>query len=121
MVKIDGDVRHKAPTHKQDGAPARVQHPQGLVLAGGEDPGAVPVPAGAVDEVRVHAVHPDHRLPPRHVPQDHHVVAACRQSQHQDCCCHFPAARQCLCFKRAREQRAEGYRGNGERELCGAV
>lgn len=60
--------------YKEDGALAWVQHSQGLVLAGGEDPGAVPVPAGVVDEVRVHAVDPHHRLSSSHVPQDHHVI-----------------------------------------------
>lgn len=64
-------------TYKEDGALARVQHPHGLVLAGGENPGAVPVPAGAVDEVSVHAVDPHHRFATSHVPQDHHVITAC--------------------------------------------
>lgn len=63
-------------TYMEDGALARVQHPQGLVLAGGENPGAVTVPAGAVDEVGVHAVDPHHRVATSHVPQDHHVIAA---------------------------------------------
>lgn len=67
-------------TYTDDGALAWVQHPQGLVLAGGENPGAVPVPAGAVDEVSVHAVDPHRRLPAGHVPQDHHVIAACRDA-----------------------------------------
>lgn len=64
-------------TYTEDGPLAWVQHPQGLVFAGGEDPGAVPVPAGAVDEVGVHGVHAHDRLPPSHVPQDQHVIAAC--------------------------------------------
>lgn len=63
-------------TYIEDGALARVQHPQGLVLAGGENPGAVPVPAGTVDEVSVHAVDPHHRVATCHVPQDHHVITA---------------------------------------------
>lgn len=64
-------------THVENGALARVQHSQGLIFAGGEDLGAVSVPAGAVDEVSVNAVDPHHGLPAGHVPQDHHVIAAC--------------------------------------------
>ena len=64
-------------TYSDDGALAGVQHPQHLVLAGREDLGAVPVPAGAVDEVGVDGVDPHHRLAARHVPQDDHVVTAC--------------------------------------------
>lgn len=67
-------------THNEDGALAWVQHTHGLVLAGGENLGAVPVPAGAVDEVGVNAVHPHHGLPAGHVPQDQHVVAACEHT-----------------------------------------
>lgn len=64
-------------TYDEDGALAWVQYPHGLVLAGGENLGAVPVPAGAVDEVGVYGVDPHHRLPTGHVPQDHHVITAC--------------------------------------------
>lgn len=77
-----GDQQSKEEgTHKENGALARVQNPQSLVFAGGEDLGAVPVPAGAVDEVGVHAVEPHHRLPAHHVPQDHHVVAGWKWSE----------------------------------------
>lgn len=69
-------------THKQDGALPRVQHSQPLVLAGGEDPGSVPVPAHAVDHVCVHAVDPHHGLAAGHVPNDHHVIAAWRGGGH---------------------------------------
>ena len=67
-----------AAPHRDHGALAGVQDTQGLVLAGGQDLGAVPVPAGAVDEVGVHGVHPHHLLSAGHVPQDQYVVAACR-------------------------------------------
>lgn len=69
--------RPEEETYNEDGALAWVQHSQALVLAGGENLGAVPVPAGAVDEVSVYAVDPHHRLPTSHVPQDHHVITAC--------------------------------------------
>lgn len=69
--------RSEEETHNENGALAWIQHTQSLVFAGGENLGAVPVPAGAVDEVSVHAVNPHHRLGARHVPQDHHVITAC--------------------------------------------
>ena len=68
-------------TYSDDSALARVQQPHGLVLAGGEDLGAVPVPAGAVDDISVHGVDPHCCLATGHVPQDHHVIAACRGAQ----------------------------------------
>lgn len=71
--------RCKCETYKEHGAFAWVQHTQGFVFAGGENPGSVHVPAGAVDEVGVHAVDPHHRLPTSHVPQNHHVIAACEE------------------------------------------
>lgn len=70
-------VRSYRETYNDDGALAWVQHPHGLVLAGGENLGAVLVPAGAVDEVRVNTVDPHHCLPTSHIPQDHHVITAC--------------------------------------------
>lgn len=77
MVVTERDSEGRSEeTYIEDGALARVQHPQGLVLAGGENPGAVPVPAGAVDEVSVHGVDPHHRVATSHVPQDHHVITA---------------------------------------------
>lgn len=76
-----GERQQKEETYNEDGALAWVQHPQGLVLAGGENPGAVPVPAGAVDEVSVYVVNPYHRLPTGHVPQDHHVITACMEKK----------------------------------------
>lgn len=69
--------RSEEETYDEDGALAWVEHSHGLVLAGREDLGAVPVPAGAVDEVSVHGVDPHHGLPASHVPQDHHVITAC--------------------------------------------
>lgn len=63
-------------TYKQDGSLVGVQDSQLLVLAGGEDSGSVPVPAGAVDHVSVDAVDPHHGLAAGHVPQDDHVIAA---------------------------------------------
>lgn len=78
IVLFDDKLRwSEEDTHGENGALAWVQHTQGLVFAGGENLGAVPVPAGAVDEVSVHAVDPHHRLGARHVPQDHHVIASC--------------------------------------------
>ena len=71
-------MRVRACAYRDHGALAWVQDTQGLVLAGGQDLGAVPVPAGAVDEVCVDRVHPHHLLPAGHVPQDQHVVTACR-------------------------------------------
>lgn len=66
----------KRRTYKQDGSLAGVQDSQLLVLAGGEDSGSVPAPAGAVDHVGVDAVDPHHGLATGHVPQDDHVIAA---------------------------------------------
>lgn len=67
-------------THREDGALAGVQQTQSLVFAGGEDPGSVAVPAGAVDHVRVH-IDPHHRLPTGHVPKDDDVVTACKVNE----------------------------------------
>jgi len=64
-------------TYNEDGALAWVQHPHGLVFARGKNPGAVPVPAGAVDEVSMYAVDPHDCFAPCHVPQDHDIIAAC--------------------------------------------
>lgn len=73
--------REEAETYNEDGALAWVQDSHSLVLAGGENLGAVAVPAGAVDEVGVYAVDPHHWLPTSHVPQDHHVVTACMDTK----------------------------------------
>lgn len=64
-------------THKENGALARVQQTQSLVFTGGEDPGAIPVPAGAVYHVRVH-INPHRCLPTSHIPKDNDVVTACK-------------------------------------------
>lgn len=75
--------QYKEKTYMEDGALAWVQHTQSFVLARGQNPGAVPVPAGAVDQISVYAVDPHHRFPARHVPQDHHVITACQQNKPQ--------------------------------------
>lgn len=69
--------KERKETHKDNGALARVQQTQSLVFTGGEDPGAVPVPAGAVYHVGVH-INPHHRLPTSHIPKDNDVVTACK-------------------------------------------
>lgn len=69
--------KEKSCTHIDYGALAGVKHSQFLVLAGSEDLRAVSVPAGAVDQIRVHWVNADHCLSTSHVPQDDHVITAC--------------------------------------------
>ncbi len=78
---LKGGKEEEEGTYDEDGALAWVQHPHSLVLAGGENPGAVPVPAGTVDEVSVYTVDPHHGLPTSHVPQDHHVITGCRDTR----------------------------------------
>ena len=73
---MEGGSRKVKGSYSDDGALARVEQAQRLVLAGGEDLCAIPVPADAVDEVSVLGVHPHHGLPAGHVPQDHHVITA---------------------------------------------
>lgn len=59
-----------------DGASPRVQDPDLLVFARGEQLRAVPVPAGRVYQVGV-AVDDDGGLASAHVPQDDQVVRSC--------------------------------------------
>lgn len=73
-------IRKILGAYLEEGALPWVQHPHLFVLAGREDPGAVPVPADAVDDISVYAVDPQHLLSTRHVPQDHHVITACKRA-----------------------------------------
>lgn len=59
---------------------AGVAHTQTSVLAGGAKQTAVPVPADAVDEVRV-VVHGEQRLPRSHVPDYDQVITAWRRKR----------------------------------------
>ena len=47
IISVTGNARGR--TYNDDCPLARVQNTQLLVLARGEDPGAIPVPAGAID------------------------------------------------------------------------
>lgn len=64
-------------TYHEDGAFAWIEDTQFLVLAGSKDARAVSVPAGAVDHVGVYGLDSHHGFTASHVPQDHHVIAAC--------------------------------------------
>ncbi len=67
-------------THRNDLFLARVDDPEFLVLAGGADEAAVAVPADAEDDVRVHVLQGDHGLSRPHIPDDNHIITACRQA-----------------------------------------
>ncbi len=69
-----------ASTHRNDLLLARVDDPDFLVLAGGADEAAVAVPADAEDDVRVHVLQRDHGFSRPHIPDDNHIITACRQA-----------------------------------------
>lgn len=62
-------------THRHHLPLAGVAHAQPPVLAGGAEQAAVPVPADAVDEVRV-VVHGDEGLARPHVPDYNQIITA---------------------------------------------
>jgi hypothetical protein len=61
--------------HLFDVSGARVNEPDLLVLASGEERGSVPVPAGRVNDVGVR-VDFHHHLADAHIPDEHQVVTA---------------------------------------------
>lgn len=71
-------ARRPPSTHRHHLPLAGVAHAQTAVLAGGAEQAAVPVPADAVDEVRV-VVHGDEGLARPHVPDYDQVVTAWRE------------------------------------------
>lgn len=69
----------KASTHRNNVLLARVDHTDLLVLACGADETAVAVPADTEDDVRVHILKGDYGFPRPHIPDDNHIITACRK------------------------------------------
>lgn len=69
---------NKSQTHRHHLPLAGVAHAQTSVLAGGAEQAAVPVPADAVDEVRV-VVHGDEGLARPHVPDYNQIITAWKE------------------------------------------